>query len=240
MIDSEMCRFVLNRYEIPYRETPHIFGWASVLALFLAGTVQIPVLSGANYRLVGPRQIVDRFDKDCEAARRLIPTDATLRAQVELDWSVFNDVIGFAPAVVAYYHLLPHREIMVEPFTRGLPACEASFVRAAYPLVAGLFKLLLQLNKTNAQKALDQLRAVFNETDVRLADGRNFLVGEALTLADLRLATAAAPLVLPEGYGSPMPPFDQMPSEFQAIITEMRQRPTARYVERIYKNYRNS
>jgi glutathione S-transferase len=135
--------------------------------------------------------------------------------------------------------LLPHREIMIEPLTRGLPACEASFVRTAYPLVAGLFELLLQLSKTNAQKALDQLRALLNETDVRLADGRNFLVREALTLADLRLATAAARLVLSEGYGSPMPPFDRAPSDFQAIITEMRQHPTARYVAQIDKNYRN-
>jgi glutathione S-transferase len=240
MIDSEMCRFVLTRYGIPYRETPHIFGWVSILALFSAGTLQIPVLIGSDYRLVGPRQIVDRFDTDCDPARKLMPADAVLRAQVELDWSLIDGALRFAPAVVAYYYLLPHREIMIEPFTRGLPTLEASFVRAAYPLVSGLFTVLLQLNKTHARKALDQIRALFNDTDARLTDGRRFLVGDTLTLSDLRLATALAPLLLPEGFGSPIPPFDQMPQEMQAIIKEFRQHPTAGFVQRIYSGYRNA
>ncbi|MEJ0096255.1 MAG: glutathione binding-like protein [Methylocella sp.] len=239
MTDTDMCRLILTHYEIPYREDPHIFGWASVLALFSAGSVQIPVLVGPDYRLVGPRQIAGRFDKDCPAAGKLVPDDATLRAEFELDWTTFDGVLARTTAILAYYHLLPHREIMIEPLTRGVPTLEASFVRSAYPLFSEQFRLLLQLNKENAQKALDQTRAVFNQTDARLADGRRFLVGESLTLSDLRFVSAAAPVLLPKGYSSPIPPFERMPSEFQAIITEMRQHPAARYVERIYDSYRN-
>src|SRR5271157_1041893 len=86
MIDSELCRLVLDHYEIDYRETPHLFGWASLLALFRGGTVQIPLLSGNGSSLAGPRGLVDYFETKCTAGRRLIPDDSMLADQVNADW----------------------------------------------------------------------------------------------------------------------------------------------------------
>jgi hypothetical protein len=52
------------------------------------------------------------------------------------------------------------------------------------------------------------------------------------------LAVAAAPLLLPN-YGSWIPPFDRMPPKLQSIISELCQRETGKFVQRIYNEFRN-
>jgi glutathione S-transferase len=239
MINSELCRFVLNHYEIPYTEAAHIFGWASLLALWYGRTVEVPVVYGNNLRLAGPRAIVARFDPHCPAARKLIPPEKTGSDQIERDWNDFNWTLGGATAAFAYYHLLPHRQLMIEPFTRDVPAAERWIVKNLYALFAAQFKLLLQLSARHANEAARQIKSTFDSVDRRLADGRQFLLGDTLTLSDLALATAAAPVLLPEGYGAPMPLLAAMPPEMTAMIEEMRQHETARFVQRIFGQYRN-
>jgi glutathione S-transferase len=237
MIDSECCRFVLNHYDVAYRETPHVFGWASVLAVVHGATPQIPLWYGDGPRCAGPRAIVDYQETKCPPEKRLIPPNSRLAMQVNADWARFNGIMAGSTAVLAYYHLLPHRDIMIEPFCRGVPAVEAAAVRMAYPAFAGLFRLLLRLNPANAADALTQTRILFDEADRRVSGGAPYLVGEALTLSDIALATAAAPLLLPENYGAPIPVFAGMPPELQAIISELRQHPTAGFVQRIFREH---
>jgi glutathione S-transferase len=216
-----------------------VFGWASVLALLQAGTVRIPVFMRKGQRLAGSRSLVDHLDKTCRPGRALLPTDATLRAEVDLDCKTFQR-LGYSSAVIAYYHLLPHREIMLEPVTRGVPRLEALAVQKAYPLFASQFRLLLRLTKAHAEKALTQARAILNEVEARLGNGQRFLVGSQLTLSDVVLAVTAGPLILPEGSASAIPPFEVMPPAYQNIVTEMRGREIARFVERIYRDYRKT
>lgn len=237
MIDCECSRFVLGHYGIEFHETPHMFGWVSVLALLRGGSPQVPLLYGGGPRCIGPRAIVDYYEPKCPPEKRLIPANSQLAMQVNADWARFNGILAGSTAVLAYYHLLPHRAIMIEPFCRGIPSAEAAMTKVAYPALAGLFRLLLRLNPANAQNALTQTRVLFDEADARLADGRPFLVGDALTLGDIALATAAAPLLLPDNYTAPIPAFADMPVELQAIITELRQHPVARFVERIFHDY---
>ena len=239
MVDSEVCRFVLHRYGVAYRERSHIFGWASLLALGRAGTVVIPLLHGHGYRLAGPRAMVSHFDSRCAPERRLVPTKKELADQVELDWNRFNDVLGWAVAKFAYQLLLPHPTLMREPFSRGVPACEASVLKWAYWPFAAQFYVALLLTPSRAREAAALIRTIFDETDRRLSDGRRYLVGDALTLSDLALASSAAALLLPDGYASPMPPPDRMPAEMVAMRAELDQRETGRFVRRIYREYRN-
>ena len=182
--------------------------------------------------------MVDRFDGIFPAKRLVGRRGGTGRGRSRLE--PVSRRSGRRHAVVAYYHLLPHRGIMLEPFTRGVPSAEASVVRSAYPLFAGLIRLLLRITESRAQQALAVTRTIFDEIDRRVADGRPHLVGDSLTLADLALATAAAPLLIPDGYGSPIPPLGAMPQAMQAIVGELREREMARFVQRIYRDHRGA
>jgi glutathione S-transferase len=96
----------------------------------------------------------------------------------------------------------------------------------------------LQLSLSKAQQSLAQTRSIFESVDSRLPDGQQFLVSGSLTLSDVAFAVAAAPVLLPPGYGGPMPSFEEMPPEVQAAVTEMRSHPAGEFALRIYREYR--
>jgi glutathione S-transferase len=238
MVDSELCRFLLRHYAVPYREKPHVFAWGSILALCRGGTGRVPFLYGGGLRLAGPRAIVDHFDEICPVERKLIPSSQPTRTRVEADWNLFNGELAAHTAVLAYFHLLPHQDIMVEPFFRGIPSKERFVLGGSYPFLRGLLTVLMRLSAAKAQDALTRIRIIFQKTDARLADGRLYLAGDTLTLSDLSVTAAAAPLLLPEGYGSPIPPIERMPPEMVGIIAELRQHATARFIQRIYAEHK--
>jgi glutathione S-transferase len=235
MIDSELCRLILAHYGIPFRERPHIFGWASLLAILHGGIGRVPLLYGGGVHVAGPRALVDHFDPERPESWKLLPPGQPARARVEADWVRFNGELASHTAVVAYFYLLPHRDVLIEPFTRGIPRWEASATRSGYPFLRKVFELLLRLTPARVSDSLARVRMEFDRIDARIADGRRYLAGDRLTLADLALATAAAPLLLPVGYGSPMPPLSRMPSEMRAINSEMRGHSAAGLIDRIFE-----
>ena len=236
MIDSECSRLLLAHYGVDYVEKPHLFGWASVLSTLRGGTPQVPMLYGGGGPVcAGPRAISDYYETKCPEVLRLVPKNTMLAMQVNADWDRYNGILAGSTAAFAYFYLLPHREIMMEPIGRGVPKAEKAFLKTGYPAVAGLLKLLLRLNAANAADALTQIRVLFDETDRRVGDGRLHLAGATLTLGDFALATAAAPMLLPPGYTAPCPPLERMPAQMQTIIAELRQRPTAAFVARFFE-----
>jgi hypothetical protein len=121
--------------------------------------------------------------------------------------------------------LLPHRDILLEPFVRGIPPVEAKLTPAFYPLLRYLFTLLLQLSPNAVTDALEQTTRIVDDVDHRIADGRRFLWGDSATLSDLAFATALAPLLLPDGYTAPIPTYAQMPAALRQLIDAFRRRP---------------
>jgi glutathione S-transferase len=238
-LDSELSRFLVEHYGIQCQEEPHTIVFSFFYTLWHGYTVVFPMLYGNSMRLVGPRAMADYFDARCAPELRLWPQAQDQRPQAENDWTLFNGTLAFATAVFAYYHLLPHRDLMIRPLSLGAPGFEQKAVERAYPFFAGVLRILLRLTAQRAQESLDQIRTIFHAVDTRIAGGRAFLVGDTLTLSDLTFAVAAAPVVLPPAYGGPMPPFADMPAEIQAAVNEMRAHPAGAFALRIYEEQRH-
>lgn len=237
-LDSELARFLVAHYGIQCQERPHTIVFSFFYTLWHGLTVIFPLLYGNSLRLAGPRAIADHFDAQCAPALRLWPAAQDQRTQAENDWNLFNGTLAFATAVFAYYHLLPHRDLMVDPLTHGAPEFERKSVERTYWFFAGVLRILLRLTSQRAQASLDQIRTIFNAVDARIAGGRRYLLGDSLTLSDLAFSVAAAPLLLPPAYGGPIPPYANMPAEVQAAITEMRSHPAGAFALRIYEEQR--
>jgi glutathione S-transferase len=237
-LDSELGRFLAEHYGIQHEEKPHALIFSSFFTLWHGWTVIFPLLYSDSYKLAGPRAITEHFDRRCAADLQLWPQQTSLKRQVEADWTTFNQTLAFATARFAYYHLLPHRDLMILPLSRGTPDFEQKTVKIAYPVFAGILRTLLWLTAQNALDSLDKAKAVFDAVDARLASGAQYLVGDTLTLSDLAFAVAAAPVVLPASYGGPIPTYEQMPAPIQAAVNELRPRPAGAFALRIYQEQR--
>jgi glutathione S-transferase len=236
-LDSELSRFLLTCYQIPHREQRHVIIFSSFATLWHGYTVRFPLLYSDSYRLNTVRKMIDYFEPRLPPERKLV-ADSDDPEQVKADWTFFNNTLGSATSVFGYYHLLPYREIMIGPLSDGAPQFQVSAVRNAYPVFAGLLRLLLKLNAENAAKALDDIRMVMGKVDERLADGRRYLMGEHFSLSDVTFAVAAAPAVWPDEYGGSLPAFADTPPVMQAAITEIREHPAGQLALRIYREHR--
>jgi glutathione S-transferase len=80
---------------------------------------------------------------------------------------------------------------------------------------------------------------VFDAVAARLADGRRFLVGDRFSAADLTFAALAAPIVLPAGYGSPLPPLSALPAAMVCEVERLRAHPAGGFATRMYAEERH-
>lgn len=236
-LDCELGRFLLTHYQIPYREQRHAFIFSFFPTLWHGHTVQFPVLYSDSYRLANVRAMIDYFDPLSPAGRRLLP-DSDDPEQAKADWDYFNDTLGSATSVFGYYHLLKNREIMIDPLSNGAPKFEVTSVRVAYPIFAGLLRLLLRLTASRAEGALGQIRDVMKKVDERLSDGRPYLMGDHFSLSDMAFAVAACPLVWPDEYGGKLPALADTPPEIKSAVAEMRGHAAGQFALRIYREHR--
>jgi glutathione S-transferase len=233
-IDCELARFLLVHYRVRYREVRHALLFSSFSTLWHGFTPVFPLVYGDGYRCRRPRGIVAHFDR-VSPDLRLWPADAAARRQVESDFDLFNGSLALETAAFAYFHLLPHRDLMIRPLAEGVPAFEHTVVEKGYPVFAWLLRTLLRLSPARAEAALGTIRKIFDQVDARLAARPGRLVGEGITLSDLAFAVAAAPVVLPAAYGGPIPSLAEMPAPVQAVVAEMRARPAGAYALRFYE-----
>jgi glutathione S-transferase len=234
MVDSETTRLVCRYYGVDFEEHDHLFGWVSLLAKLRGGTGFIPLLYSKDFKLTGPGPVAERFDATLPPERRLFPPDQPLAAEVAADWKTYNGGMGADVAVFSYFHLLPERTLMKRIFAAPVPPVEAALVPVVYGLLRRLFSYLLKLSPERAAEAADKMRATFDATDRRLADGRRYLCGDRMTAGDIGLCAASAPLLLPRGYGALMPAPEELPPVMRAFAEELRARPTSAFVQRLY------
>jgi len=236
-LDSEFSRFLLHHYGVVVRERRHVIVFQSAVTLARAGTPRIPALVGVGDH---PLDTVEKI-LDCLEARA--PDDRKLIAHVDEqqwreDWQLFHHVLQSASTAFPYYHLLPHRDLMVRALSEGSPALEVAAVRHGYPAFAALLRVLLRLTPGQATIARDTIRSTLKVIDDRLSDGRPYLYGDRLTIADISFAIAAAPAVWPDNYGGPLPPLDATPAPIQDLVAESRERPSGAFALRMYREHR--
>ncbi|MBS0206188.1 MAG: hypothetical protein JSS49_25110 [Planctomycetes bacterium] len=245
-LGNELGLWALDHYGVKYRTYPYSIFLLGIELWWKTRQSGLPTFKNLNATLVGPRAIVDYFESNCSADLRLLPWDQALRQQVLGVWPDYFDTLGNAVATWSYFNLLPHKQVMLRPLTRGVPIIERCLVQVFYPLIRMFLSSQLGLSEQTAATAVTTIRQQFQATADRLSDGRAYLFGESLTLADLCFAANAAPVVLPdECYGGPPPPgtlptFAELPDSMKPFVTEMRQHPAGLFALKIYRLHRTA
>ncbi|MCA8878647.1 MAG: glutathione S-transferase family protein [Rhodobacteraceae bacterium] len=242
--DVDMARWMLQLWGIDYVEEPHapIF---HIRALKERGLKkpEFPLFIRGDEKIVMVEGLVARLDPETPPERRLVPdaeAEPELRADVmdlqhRMRWDMGDGTVHWA-----YFHFLQHRRLVWPSFTTGVPRSEKFLLTFLYPLVRRIMFQKLKLGPEDAARALARIHAAWDEIDARLADGRRFLCGGRLTIADLAFATSGAPMVLARGYGGHLPSLDACPAEMRAVIGPLRNRPAGQFIQRLYDEFRRS
>jgi glutathione S-transferase len=92
------------------------------------------------------------------------------------------------------------------------------------------------INEASAIAVHQTTCKIFKAVERLLSDGRNYLVGNQFSAADLTFATLAAAVVIPEGYGVKLPELSQLPAQMVTQI-QLFQTSAGKFVLRLYREY---
>lgn len=242
--DVDLGRWLLQHSGVPYREEPNapvfhelvFWMWRAPASRYI---LFVPEEGKARYsgvdEILAYLQTVPTFDQG------LVP-DAD--KEPDAHWAVM-DLQHYARSTIGdeldrwcYYHLLKNRRAIWPSITTGVPFYQKVGVFVGMPIIRRLMNYALKLNEKNAQEALKHTLAGIERIDAMLSDGREFLIGGRLTVADLAVAASFAPIVLAQGYQGMLPNQAICPPEMVPVIQKMRETPTGRFIQRIYDQYR--
>ena len=193
---SEKIRWLLDHEKLNYQEealTPFIHS----LPMLIKGgrkRTTVPVLQLDKEYIQDSPRIVAWLSKEYGPLSSL-PED--LQDEI-LDIQQRFDAIGKPVARFLYYSGFAHPALIKDIWTQFAKPWENAVVRMSYPMIKGLFTSKMRVNAEGAAKAEQKIDQEIKWLEQRLSDGRQFLVGDRLTVADITAASLLAPLACPD------------------------------------------
>lgn len=202
---SEKIRWTLDVARVPYREvvmTP-VFHMLPALRMGRRGQTTLPVLEGQGQRVQDSPRILDWLHREGRLSA-LIPNAHV--AEVRAIEDRFNR-IGKDVARLLYARSFGQAdEHIVRLWVAHATPLQAAVIRAFYPVIRWGFRRKLHITEAAARRAEQRIGQEVAWLEARLTDGRTYLVGEHLTVADITAASLLAPIACPPEhpvYGDP-------------------------------------
>lgn len=239
----EKIRWTLDLCNLPYVEVPltPVFHLYPAWRMGGRGRTSLPILK------VVARQSPTDFIQDSTRIlswldRELGPCDLIPRCGLSDDVSAIEDRfdrIGQDVSRLLYAHAFKHGDKVLRFWGSSATPWQRQCLKASLPLVRWSFQRRLDLSRDGLRHADHRLQQALAWLEGRLSDGRMFLVGSRLTVADVSAASLLAPLACPDQH----PVFSQ--TDFKrymlpASATWLNDRPALRWVRRMYTEHRNA
>jgi glutathione S-transferase len=234
----EKARWALERAGVPFVERGYL-PILHVLPTRRAGGTTVPVAVAGGKSLSDSADIVTYADEQASAERKLYPTDAGARAEVEAIEAETSAKFGRATRLFAYHHGLPRASALAEMVRPGLTALQAFVMPALVPFAAVLIRRGYRITPASAEQAAETVRRTFADFSERLA-GKRYFVGDRFTAADLTFSALAAPVVLPEGHPAMAARLEGLSPEHRAMVLELRETTAGKHVTRMYREERKA
>jgi len=234
----EKARWGLDHFGVGYTEERHppMLHYASCKRAGGGRTAPVLVTDAGVYP--DSTDILEFLDRRHSNNARLYPDGPEPRREVNELEDLIDLKLGPHTRRLAYFHLLQHKGLFLGSVLTGASGKERFVFRAAFPIIRGLMRKGMRINPESAGRSLDRIREVFATVDGILDDGREYLVGGSFTAADLTFSALAAPVLMPRGYGAPLPSLVDLPGDMLKVVEEMRGSAPGQFAMRMYRDHR--
>lgn len=228
----EKVRWALDYKGVPYRTRNLLPGQHFSFVKKVAPRSHVPLLEADGQYIQGSAAIIDWLDENFPE-RPLTPDDPELAEQARA-WERFADQeLGPHVRRWCYFTLLDHPRVVLPALTAGTPRLMRPLFRLMFPKVQGLMRKAMHIYPDESRLSA----AVLDEGLERLArqlSGRDFVVGDKFTRADLAAAALLAPFFMPPQYGVDWP--NTVPDPLSGWVQERRDR--LAWAEKTYRDWR--
>jgi glutathione S-transferase len=232
------------RWALDYKRVPHVRrtllpGLHAVKAKRLTGaTSTAPVLT-IDGRSIGDSTRIIAAIEERWPQPPLYPEDAARRRRaLELE-QFFDEELGPHIRRAFYHELLPHPELVVPLFTHGQPAATRAVLRTGFPMLRVGMRRRFQISPQAAANSRAKIVAAIDRLEREISPS-GYLVGDALTVADLTAAALLYPVARPPTFPYAMVADDDLPPSWREFLDSLGQRPGGRWVAEIYRRHRGA
>jgi glutathione S-transferase len=221
---SEKVRWALDATGISYHERAlPPFVHAQWLTSPGGGLfTSMPVLEGDGETIADSTRILEWLEER-RAPFSLIPRDPLVRAQV-MEAEARFDMDG---------ELLNRRGLALKLFSIDANPLQRLALQAAFPLIRQLFLRGLDTSPAAFARSQRIVHRTLAELDRAAEAGKRFLVGDALSVADITAAALLAPLACPEEH--PLYSRRDYRQQMAAVLAPWRDRPGLAWVRETYR-----
>jgi glutathione S-transferase len=233
---NEKVRWALDYKRIAHTRRSMLPGIHRLIARRLAGVVTSPVLV-IDGQGIGDSTAILQAIEERWPEPPLYPADPAERERaLELeDW--FDEELGPDIRRAVYHELLPYPDLVVPLFTDGASDFSKKMLRRSFPVLRLGMKQILNIHEEPAMRSRAKSIAALDRLEQELG-GRDYLVGNRFTVADLTAASLFYPIALPPQFPYTSPRFEDLPQGAQEFLGEMRERPGAQWVAEMYRRHR--
>lgn len=196
----------------------------------------VPYLSVGEQVVQGSANIIDWADgATSDPERRLTPvTDLGECQRIE---KRIDDIAGVH--LRRYYYseaLVEHPQTVRPIFTRDLPLRKKLLITMAWGKIRKLMIARMDLGAEQGQESRDIVAGELDWVDEMFADGREYLVGNRLSRADIAVASLLSPLAMPAQH--PTYKYIQHPPRLALDVAGWESRPSIQWVRALYEKHR--
>ena len=238
---DEIARWVLDHNGISYKEELHAPGLHKAIMHRLTddkGFKVNPVLIKNDGLIYTTNSVLQYCEQNCLPSKKLLPSDTAKKKEVLDLYNLFNGEYEEVVTKYVYAQLLTNASFAKAVFTNRISFGEKLAFGMKYGSIANELKKDHNLAAWPEEKLLDFIRNTFTKVNDLLADGRKYLTGDKITLADIAFAAVSSPLILPEECGNVVPRINQIPDNYRKAVEELRKTRAGQFVLDIYQEDR--
>jgi glutathione S-transferase len=233
---NEKVRWALDYKRIPHTRRSLLPGAHMVFAKRLAGIQTTPVLTIGDESIGDSTAILAAIEERWPEPP-LMPENALQRRRALRLEEFFDEQLGPHIRRALYWELLQHPDKVKPLFTNGQTAPSRVLLHASFPVLKVAMRRLMNIREDpSAASRLKTIEAL--DVLEKELGGKDYLVGDMFTVADLTAASLFYPLAEAPEFPYPTIAAASVSESAAEFMASLQDRPGAQWVAEMYRRHR--